>query len=264
MFDGLAGHWTPVEASAWVTRSARTLQVAGEDVTVRRHSGGDVVAFVRRRDGLGSPIRVWVPAHEARGLVWVFTDTRADSDAPDAAVEPGVPGARLESYVDHSSVRWSDAVERLLDEPHLPFARRDDSVGRALRHRLRPDRVEELVTQPTRRGARAQWTTRSPHGRAWIEWRRPNEVAMGIAGPLGDDLVVHAWCVPVDETSTRLVLLTERSPHAALVTPGPPPSVAPRAPSGALSERFRRWYHRYGKRSSAPVPYQALGLRPVV
>jgi len=263
MFDGIAGHWTPVELAERVTHVPSSLRVASETVTLERRSRSKIEARVERRDVLSPPACLRIPAREAGGLVWVFTDARADSDAPDAPESLGVADARLDSHVDVWTTHWSVAVERMLVEPHLPF-RRDDVVGRALRHWLRPDRIDQLAAHPTRGGMRAEWTTLSPLGRAWIEWRRPNGVSMGFAGPRGADLVVHAWCVPVDETSTRLVLLSERSATATLVTPTTPPSVTPRAPSDALVERFHRWHQRYGKRSSAPVPYAALGLHPVV
>jgi phenylpropionate dioxygenase-like ring-hydroxylating dioxygenase large terminal subunit len=102
---------------------------------------------------------------------------------------------------------WTRVMENMLDMPHLPFVHRK-TIGRSLaplvggRMDVRWDgrpygaHITHLVDGAPRAGA--------------LDYRFPNAMELFIDPP-GRVLRLMAICVPEDEATTRLVLLTFRS-----------------------------------------------------
>ncbi|MCC6876954.1 MAG: aromatic ring-hydroxylating dioxygenase subunit alpha [Sandaracinaceae bacterium] len=206
--------------------------------------------------------------YEAGGLVLVFTEPGASPGEPllpEAVLRKDVSVYR---YAETWKAHWTRAMENMLDAPHLPFVHRR-SIGRGLRAPAEAGEVMRIEVEPREHGFRTTWATdRERESKAHLDWYRPN----GMVLHLMDEprlLRQHLWCVPVDATTTRMMLVSTRgfqrgNPLAWLfdrlnrfilaedrrvVESSEPPEVPdPSAEASVASDRatlaFRRWYLR--------------------
>jgi phenylpropionate dioxygenase-like ring-hydroxylating dioxygenase large terminal subunit len=161
------------------------------------------------------------PVRERGGLVWVYT--RPGAESPD---EPSVPavmeqqGIHMWHYAETWNAHWTRAMENMLDSPHLPFVHRR-TIGGPLWRRMKPDSKMEMEVHPTPTGFRTSWSLDGEASEAYLEWLRPNGMALNIPIP-HRVMRLHMWCVPVDAAHTRMMLVSTRDflklqPLAALL-----------------------------------------------
>lgn len=150
-----------------------------------------------------------LPVREVGDLVWVFT--APGSQAPFAPQVPeglAMPGlARV--YVQRLwRCHWSRAMENMLDSPHLPFVHRR-TIGKPLRQRMTPQSGMDILWEDTPFGGRAEARMDEMPGGAFLEYWKPNVMALHIPVP-GKHLRIHALVIPEADGFTRLVICQSR------------------------------------------------------
>ncbi|MFO0628533.1 MAG: aromatic ring-hydroxylating dioxygenase subunit alpha [Polyangiales bacterium] len=161
-----------------------------------------------RREQLGATV---IPCEEHAGMLWIYTAPTVDGRAPAPLELPGVlADTALRHVVDEVVWRthWTRAMENMLDWPHLPFVHAT-TIGREMRAGLRREARMDLTLTPTSSGVHS---TIAIDGRAQpggLDWVRPNMMVLHIDPP-GRLFKNAVACVPVDEATTRLVLIGSR------------------------------------------------------
>lgn len=150
-----------------------------------------------------------LPVREAGGLLWVFTGADArgtEPDLPEAlAAERG--WARF-FHVEEWTTHWTRAMENMLDYPHLPYVHRS-SIGRGLRAPAAGSGSLELTIERTLFGMTIRAMVDDEPSGAGLEWRRPNGMVL-LLDSGRRRMRQHVYCVPVDERTTRMILVSTR------------------------------------------------------
>lgn len=249
MFRGFANVWTIVGSSRELVSGAPlAVQVAGERLVLFRDAEGRGRALVDRCPhrgvklslgkvvdgcvecpfhgwkfaGDGSNVHVpWnpdakrerlgatpVPVRELGGLLWLYT-------APGAAAptEPDVPEVLLRDGLSVATctatwnVHWTRAMENMLDWPHLPFVHRR-TIGHNMK--FRPESRLDIHWEDRPWGGHSTITIDGAPQEGALDFRSPN--AMHLHVPAGKrTFELMAVCLPVDDTTTRMIFITVRS-----------------------------------------------------
>ncbi len=156
-----------------------------------------------KRDRLGARA---LPVRELAGLLWLFT-----------GFEPATEPAPSESFAAQQmtvcaqstvwNVHWTRVMENMLDMPHLPFVHRS-TIGKGLDHLVKGARMDLLV-EDRPYGARISNSVDGIARPGALEYRFPNIMELFIDPP-GRLLRLMVACIPEDEKTTRLLLLTMR------------------------------------------------------
>jgi phenylpropionate dioxygenase-like ring-hydroxylating dioxygenase large terminal subunit len=218
-----------------------------------------------------------LPVREAGGLLWVFTGLDAggtEPDVPEALTQEG-----WSRWIHHEDWRghWTRAMENMLDMPHVPFVHRR-TIGRGLRAQLKRDSVMHIDLEETSFGFRIRSALDGAATQGWLEWHRPNAMALYIlpGAPPDRGFRQHVFCVPIDQERTRMIVVSTRTflrhnplgwvadqlnrrillEDRDIVGSSQPPEVPP--PGEELSVAtdaptlyFRRYYYRELRRSEA-------------
>ncbi|MCI3135000.1 aromatic ring-hydroxylating oxygenase subunit alpha [Phenylobacterium aquaticum] len=250
MFDGFAHVWTPLVTARSLGRTPLGLTLAGERVVLFRDARGQVGALIDRcphrgvalslghvaPDGcLECPFHGWrfdrtganrhvpfnpqarretlgatpIPVRELGDLIWVYTAPGAT-----APVEPQppegliAPGLRRTLIARTWACHWTRAMENMLDSPHLPFVHRA-TIGKPVRRRMTPTSTMEITWEDTAFGGRSRAILDGDDKGAHLEFHRPNIMALHIPIP-GRHLRIHALVIPVDQATTRLMVVASR------------------------------------------------------
>lgn len=99
-------------------------------------------------------------------------------------------------------------MENMLDSPHLPFVHRR-TIGKPLRQRMTSDSRMEILWEDTAFGGRAEARMDGIPGGAFLEYWKPNVMALHIPVP-GKHLRIHALVIPQGEGMTRLIICQSR------------------------------------------------------
>lgn len=243
MFDGIAGQWVPVLCSEQLGVEPRTVTVASERLVVRRDAEGRAAAVVDLHQ-IGDAARaIPLPAVEAGGFVFVFTDRRGAGPPPALEEPAGERARRVETW----AMPWTEVMERLLVQPQRSL-QRDSATARRLTAWLRAE-TPTVVT--TLRGVAVRWGS-GELGVAQLDWVRPHGIELRTGWGGEDEDLLRLWCVPIDLHRTRVFvdraeLTDETGPPSAIDTTAT-------APTEELVLRFRRWQLRYGSSSRAAPP----------
>ena len=247
MFENFANVWTIVGlADDVIAGKPLAMKVAGERVVFFRDANGKAAALIDRCphrgvalslgrvdrgeiecpfhgwrfDGAGRNCRVpWnpdarrerlgaisLPVREAGGLLWLFTGCATDTQpsvSDTFSVEGVVVCAQFVTWRAH----WTRVMENMLDMPHLPFVHRR-TIGKEL-HRLGGQRMD-VRWEERPYGARITGSVDGAPRPGFLEYRFPNTMELFIDPP-GKLLRLFAICVPEDDATTRLLLLTTRN-----------------------------------------------------
>lgn len=248
MFEGFAEVWTPVALSKDVRQEPLGLKLAGTGIVLFRGANGKVGALVDRcphrgvalslgrvEDGcLVCPFHGWrfdtsgcvarvpwnpdaktanlrgveLPVCEEGGLVWVFTSPRArPSSGPRPAAFLGRPELRISGFSVEIKTHWTRVMENMLDWPHLPFVH-GSSIGRGMRGKA--DARMEISMEERETGFSSSISIDGEPQPGTLEFRWPNQMVLTIFdGPR--TLIMQNVCVPVDDETTRLFIVTARS-----------------------------------------------------
>ena len=160
-----------------------------------------------------------LPVRELGDMVWVFT-----APGPDAPCEPQAPEGLVAPQLSRTYVRrlwrchWSRAMENMLDSSHLPFVHRR-TIGKPLRQRMTAQSRMEILWEDTPFGGRAEARLDGMPGGAFLEYWKPNVMALHIPIP-GKHLRIHALVIPEAAGFTRLLICQSRDfARAALLNP---------------------------------------------
>lgn len=227
-----------------------------------------------------------LPAREIGGLIWIFTGIDA------AGAEPEPPPALVEAgwsrwiHAEDWDAHWTRAMENMLDTPHVPFVHRR-TIGRSMRARLRPGSRLKMTVEPVAWGARFHAELDGVGTGASLDWRRPNGMVLNISIP-NRGLRMHIWCVPIDPTHVRMILVAARTflrhtplgwlsdqynrlillEDRAIVQSSQPPEVPPPAEEHSVATdaptlHFRRYYYKELRPSGGGlVPAAQLANKP--
>ncbi len=208
-----------------------------------------------------------VPVREIGGLLWIFTGTDAAGTEPEPPPALVLAGWSLWIHAEVWDAHWTRAMENMLDTPHVPFVHRR-TIGRAMRARMQPGSRLEMTVEPVPWGARFHAELDGKTTGASLEWRRPNGMVLNI--PIPDrGLRMHIWCVPIDATHVRMLLVAGRTflrhnplgwlsdqynrlvllEDRAIVQSSQPPEVPPPADENSVATdgptlHFRRYYYQ--------------------
>jgi phenylpropionate dioxygenase-like ring-hydroxylating dioxygenase large terminal subunit len=205
------------------------------------------------------------PVRERAGLIWLYT-----RPGPNAPEEPAVPEAledRRMSQWRHVTVfraHWSRVMENMLDSTHLPFVHRN-TIGRVLRRQMKQSSAMQIEVHPSPTGWYTQVRVDGVISPGRLAWLKPNGMQLDDFFP-GRTWRLHIWCVPHEERSTRVFILTARkflrynplgwlmehfntyilSEDRAVLESAPdrapPPSQEKSVATDRATLAFRRWY----------------------
>jgi phenylpropionate dioxygenase-like ring-hydroxylating dioxygenase large terminal subunit len=210
---------------------------------------------------------VALPVREVGDMVWVYTapGVAAPSEpvAPEGLTAPGLSRTYLDREWD---CHWTRAMENMLDSPHLPFVHRR-SIGRSYRRRMTDTSSMEITWEETPFGGRSQALLDGDNNAAFLEFFRPNIMALVIPIP-GRHLRIHALVSPTESGRTRLTVVGSRDfARSTLLDPlfswmngriadedravvessggeeAPPPGAEPSVRTDRATLQFRRYYH---------------------
>ncbi|MEI7703339.1 MAG: aromatic ring-hydroxylating dioxygenase subunit alpha [Deltaproteobacteria bacterium] len=249
LFPGFERVWTPVLPSRRLKHSPVGIRLAGEKIVLFRGKDGAIGALVDRcphrgvelslgkvgEDGcLACPFHGWrfgadgtarlvplnpdaklerlgataLPVREIGELLWIYTAAEsppAEPVAPEALVEPGWRRTYLEVTW---NCHWTRAMENMLDTPHLPFVHRS-TIGRQLARIMTPSSRLEIDWEEMPWGGRQHARMDGKGELAWLDFHRPNMMALHIPIP-GRRFRMHALVLPVDDRTTRLIVASAR------------------------------------------------------
>jgi len=218
---------------------------------------------------------VALPVREIGDMIWVYT-----APGPGAPIEPTAPEGLSQSGVTrtylerHWDCHWTRAMENMLDSPHLPFVHRR-TIGRAYRRRMTARSSMEITWEETAFGGRSQAILDGDSNAAFLEFHRPNMMALIIPVP-GRHLRIHALVTPCEVGRTRLTVVGSRDfARSKLLDPlfnwmngriadedravvessgrqeAPPPGVEPSVRTDRATNQFRKYYHDVLRDSAA-------------
>jgi phenylpropionate dioxygenase-like ring-hydroxylating dioxygenase large terminal subunit len=247
MFFNFANVWTIVgQAVDLKANKLLSLRIAGERVVVFRDASGKACALIDRCphrgvalslgrvdqgviecpfhgwrfDGAGRNCHVpWnpdakrenlgatpLPVREIGGLLWVFTGFDPDGD-PQVSDSFFLPDVSVCGQSVVWKAHWTRVMENMLDMPHLPFVHRK-TIGKDLRG-LTGGRMD-VFWEDRPYGGRITNRIDGVARPGMLDYRFPNVMELSIDPP-NKLLRLMVACIPEDEASTRLVLLTIRN-----------------------------------------------------
>ena len=250
MFHGFASVWTPLIEKRRIGKKPQRIELAGEAIVLFRGADRKIGALIDRcphrgaalslgsvgGDGcLACPFHGWrfdvnganqrvpfnpdakrdnlgatpIPTRIIGEMVWAYT---APGLVP--LSEPNVS-----EYLSRTDLRrtyaeqtwrchWTRAMENMLDSPHLPFVHRN-TIGRGLSRQVSTTSRMEVIWEETSAGGSTIALVDGKHGGGRLEYFKPNMMALHIPMPRRI-FVIHALVIPVNETTTRLVLVAAR------------------------------------------------------
>jgi phenylpropionate dioxygenase-like ring-hydroxylating dioxygenase large terminal subunit len=217
-----------------------------------------------KRDLLGASA---LPVREVGDMIWVYTAPGAAAPtepvAPDGLTAPGL----LRTYLERDwACHWTRAMENMLDSPHLPFVHRR-TIGQAYRRRMTETSAMEIDWEDTAYGGRSKAVLDGVETGAWLEFYRPNIMALTIPIP-GRHLRIHALVSPTESGRTRLTVVGSRDfARLGLLDPlfswlngriadedqavvessgpdeAPPPGAEPSVRTDRATLQFRKYYY---------------------
>lgn len=152
------------------------------------------------------------PTYEAGGLVWLYTAPLA---AGQRDVAPSAPAAadvfasddlRVTATEVPFATHWTRVMENMLDWPHLPFVHRK-SIGQSLVGLERARMDIHLEERPS--GFHSTISVEGTPQPGALDFYFPNAMLLTIPIP-NKTLLMMAVCVPVDDVSTRLLVVSAR------------------------------------------------------
>lgn len=147
-----------------------------------------------------------LPVREAAGLLWLYTGFAPESE-PLVSESFSEPNITLCAQSVVWSAHWTRVMENMLDMPHLPFVHRR-TIGKAISGKVEGARMDiDIEERPY--GARLLGTVDGAPRPSLLDYRFPNAMEL-IIDPPGKKLRLFAVCIPEDDKTTRLLLLTLR------------------------------------------------------
>jgi phenylpropionate dioxygenase-like ring-hydroxylating dioxygenase large terminal subunit len=247
MFANFANVWTFVALSGDLRPGAPLpLRIAGERVVLFRDPAGTAAALIDRCphrgvalslgrvaggeiecpfhgwrfDGTGRNCGVpWnpdakletlsaiaLPVREIAGLVWLHTGFAPPTE-PDVSESFTAPKVVLCAQSVVWRAHWTRVMENMLDMPHLPYVHRR-TIGKELSRLVEGARMDMLL-QERPYGLHISNEINGETRPGSLDYRFPNVMELCIDPP-GKLLRLMVACIPEDDRTTRLLLLTLR------------------------------------------------------
>lgn len=249
MFRGFANVWSPVALSKEVGFDAPLgMKLAGTKVVLFRGSSGKLGALVDRcvhrgvalslgriEDGcLTCPFHGWrfdtsgrvtsvpwnpdaktshlraidLPVVEEGGFVWIYSSPGvAPAEGPSVPAFAHRSDLHLSSFSVTFETHWTRLMENMLDWPHLPFVH-GTTIGRSMRKK--PGARMDIHMQARDTGFVSTVSIDGEPQPGSLELRHPNQMVLTISEG-SRTLILHNTCIPVDDTKSRLLVVTARS-----------------------------------------------------
>lgn len=248
MFKDFANVWTIVGLARDLKRDRPlAMRVAGERIVFFRDASGTACALLDkcphrgvalslgrvengviecpfhgwRFDGEGRNCRVpWnpdaklenlsaiaLPVCESAGLLWLYTGF-APQEEPLVSESLLTPGIVLCAQSATWRAHWTRVMENMLDSPHLPFVHAR-TIGGDLRKLVGAGRMD-VSWDERPYGARIKSHVDGAPREGEMDYRFPNTMELFIDPP-GKLFRLMVACIPGDESTTRLWLLTMRN-----------------------------------------------------
>ncbi len=249
MFKDFANLWTIVGLAQDLKRDAPlAMRVAGERIVFFRDAAGKACALLDqcphrgvalslgrvengviecpfhgwRFDGAGRNCHVpWnpdakrdnlsavaLPCRESAGLLWLYTgfDPKEEPEPTQTLMASHRLALCAQSVI--WKAHWTRVMENMLDSPHLPFVHRN-TIGRDLSKHLGAGRLE-MTFEATANGGHIRASVDGSPRDGNLDYRFPNVMELFIDPP-GKKFRLMVACIPEDDRTTRLWLLTMRS-----------------------------------------------------
>ncbi len=152
------------------------------------------------------------PVQEQAGLVFVHTAPVSEHAPPPLVLPPTL----LRSDVTHCMLEvtwkthWTRAMENMLDWPHLPFVHQG-TIGRGMVKELSTNGRMDVDIEPTPTGLSS--TIRladKPQPGGGLDFCKPNIMVLHIMSEPKKIFVMHVAVVPVDDSTTRMIVINTR------------------------------------------------------
>jgi phenylpropionate dioxygenase-like ring-hydroxylating dioxygenase large terminal subunit len=247
MFANFANVWTFVALSGDLRPGTPLpLRIAGERVVLFRDAAGKTAALIDRcphrgvalslgrvvKGEIECPFHGWrfdgtgrncgvpwnpdakletlsaiaLPVREIAGLLWVYTGF-APSVEPDVSESFSAPKVVFCAQSVVWRAHWTRVMENMLDMPHLPFVHRR-TIGKDLGGLVTGSRMD-LLLEERPYGLHISNKINGEARPGTLDYRYPNVMELRIDPP-GRLLRLMVACVPEDDKTTRLLLLTLR------------------------------------------------------
>ena len=157
-----------------------------------------------KRETLGA---IALPCREAGGLLWLHTGF-APAEEPKLSEILLTPGITLCAQSVTWRAHWTRVMENMLDTPHLPFVHRR-TIGRDMAKETGDSRMD-MKWEERPFGGRITGAIDGVPNQGSLEYRIPNVMELFIDPP-GKVFRLMVACIPEDESTTRLWLLTIRN-----------------------------------------------------
>jgi len=151
---------------------------------------------------------VALPCQEAGGLLWLYTGFDPMQEPQPSQTLTAQNGVSLCAQSVTWKAHWTRVMENMLDSPHLPFVHRS-TIGRDLSMHLGAGRLEVTFEAKPYGGHISASLDGAPRA-GNMDYRFPNVMELFIDPP-GKIFRLMVACIPEDERTTRLWLLTVRS-----------------------------------------------------
>ena len=156
---------------------------------------------------------VAVPVEERDGLIWIYTAPLVSSSPPPSLTlpatltRPGLARAMLEvTWRTH----WTRAMENMLDWPHLPFVH-TGTIGRDMAKAMTPTTRLDIEIEKTPLGLTSTIAIDGKLQPGSLEFCKPNMMVLHIIDTPERQFCMHVAVVPVDDVTTRMVVVNTRS-----------------------------------------------------
>jgi phenylpropionate dioxygenase-like ring-hydroxylating dioxygenase large terminal subunit len=315
MFNNFANVWTIIgQASALSNAKPIGLSVAGERIVLFRDAAQKAVALLDQcphrgvalslgrveRGEIECPFHGWrfngagancatpfnpdakrqylhaqpLPLREDHGLLWLYTGFEPEVE-PDFPETFSIKNTLICAQETVWRAHWTRVMENMLDMPHLPFVHRR-TIGKDLAQKI--DQHMDVFWRERPYGARIDGAINGEPRMGALEYRYPNLMEL-LIDPPGRIFRLMAICLPQDDTTTKLILLTirdfarwpilnpifrimnqrianedKRIIESALPMEVPPPSEEASLRTDAPTLAFRRIYRQKLQGSSVAPP----------
>ena len=146
-----------------------------------------------------------LPTRQIGGAIWVYTATEPHADdVPEPALPDSLTGdpSLFVTYEQHWTAHWTRAQENFLDFAHPPYLHQA-TIGAWLHDYAEQGGTARVEALDTDFGMRMLSYVGDATAGFELHWRRPNLAILHFGAT--PDRWLHVFCIPVDDTHTRVM-----------------------------------------------------------
>jgi phenylpropionate dioxygenase-like ring-hydroxylating dioxygenase large terminal subunit len=159
-----------------------------------------------------------VPVEERAGVLWIYTAPLSSLSSPSPSPPPPLqlPASLMRKGIGLTlldvtwKTHWTRAMENMLDWPHLPFVHKG-TIGRDMAKAMpsNPRLDVDITTTPLGWSSTIAIAGRPQPGS--LEFCKPNLMVLHIVDTPERLFCMHVAVVPVDDATTRMIVINARS-----------------------------------------------------